>query len=126
MSALLATRALAYGHLHHTLGRDLNLEVCAGEVICVLGPNGGGKTTLFRTLLGLLPTHAGEITLIDRPINSLSAQARARYMAYVPQAVDSYFAFTVRDVVLMGRTAHLGFFATPGVNDLAAANAALG
>ena len=125
MSALLATRALAYGHLHHTLGRDLNLEVCVGEVICVLGPNGGGKTTLFRTLLGLLPSHAGAITLSGKPLESWTAQARAKRMAYVPQAVDSYFAFTVRDVVLMGRTAHLGLFATPGVNDFAAANAAL-
>lgn len=125
MSARLTARALAYGHPHHTLGRDLNLEVSAGEVICVLGPNGGGKTTLFRTLLGLLPSHAGSIALIDRPINSLTAQARAKCMAYVPQAVDSYFAFTVRDVVMMGRTAHLGLFATPGARDIAAASDAL-
>lgn len=125
MSARLTARALAYGHPHHTLGRDINLEVGAGEVICVLGPNGGGKTTLFRTLLGLLPSHAGSIALIDQPINSLTAQARAKCMAYVPQAVDSDFAFTVRDVVLMGRTAHLGLFATPGGRDIAAVSDAL-
>ena len=109
-----------------TLGRDLDLDVQAGEVLCVLGPNGGGKTTLFRTLLGLLPAHGGAISLGGTSLAILlTPPARAKRMAYVPQAGNSYFAFTVRDVVLMGRTAHLGLFAAPGAKDFAAADAAL-
>ena len=123
--ALIETHALAYGHPGRTLGTDINLLVRAGEVLCVLGPNGGGKTTLFRTLLGLLPAHAGSITLGAKSLEACSPSERAKLMAYVPQSGNSYFAFTVRDVVLMGRTAHLGLFAAPGAKDADAANAAL-
>ncbi|MBL0121175.1 MAG: ABC transporter ATP-binding protein [Betaproteobacteria bacterium] len=122
---LLDARDLAYGYPGRTLGRDINLAVKAGEALCVLGPNGGGKTTLFRTLLGLLPTHAGAITLGGQPLEARTPAERAKLIAYVPQAGNSYFAFTVRDVVLMGRTAHLGLFAAPGAKDFAAADASL-
>ncbi len=122
---LIETHTLAYGHPGRTLGRDINLTVSTGEVLCVLGPNGGGKTTLFRTLLGLLPAHEGSISLRGKPLQHCTPVECARVMAYVPQAGNSYFAFTVRDVVLMGRTAHLGLFARPGVNDIDKANAAM-
>ena len=123
--ALIETHALAYGHPGRTLGRDINLTVNTGEVLCVLGPNGGGKTTLFRTMLGLLPTHGGDISLRGKPLRDCTPVECARAMAYVPQAGKSYFAFTVQDVVLMGRTAHLGLFAAPGAKDFDAASAAL-
>jgi iron complex transport system ATP-binding protein len=122
---LLSARGLAYGHPGRTIGRGIDLDVQSGEVLCVLGPNGGGKTTLFRTLLGLLPAHGGSISLGAKPLAGYAPADRARLMAYVPQAGNSYFAFTVRDVVLMGRTAHLGLFASPGEKDFAAADAAL-
>jgi iron complex transport system ATP-binding protein len=122
---LLEAHALAYGHPGRTLGRDLNLNVQTGEALCVLGPNGGGKTTLFRTLLGQLPAHAGSISLGGAPLQSCSPAERAKRVAYVPQAGNSYFDFTVRDVVLMGRTAHLGLFASPGAKDFSAADGAL-
>ena len=125
MTALLSTHALAYGHPGRTLGRDIDLDVQTGEVLCVLGPNGGGKTTLFRTLLGLLPTHAGTIALSGKPLDAYKPAERAKLMAYVPQAGNGTFAFTVHEVVLMGRTAHLGLFASPGAKDIAAANAAI-
>jgi iron complex transport system ATP-binding protein len=122
---LLETRELAFGHPRKTLGRDVNLALRAGEVTALLGPNGAGKTTLLRTLLGLLPTHAGEIQLMGKPLSEYSPAARARLLAWVPQAHDSEFAFTVRDMVLMGRAAHLSLWAQPGADDEAAADAAL-
>jgi iron complex transport system ATP-binding protein len=125
MTALLTTQSLAYGHPGRTLGRDIDIEVRGGEVLCVLGPNGGGKTTLFRTLLGLIPAHAGTIVLGGKQLDAYSPSERAKLMAYVPQAGNSYFAFTVREVVLMGRTAHLGLFDAPGAKDFDAAESAL-
>jgi iron complex transport system ATP-binding protein len=123
---LIETHSLAYGHPGRTLGRDIELIVATGEVLCVLGPNGGGKTTLFRTLLGLLPQHAGTISLRGKPLADYTPPERARLMAFVPQASSALFAFSVREVVLMGRTAHLGLFAPPGAGDVDAANAAIG
>jgi iron complex transport system ATP-binding protein len=125
MNARLSTQGLAYGHPGRTLGRGIDLNIDAGEVLCILGPNGSGKTTLFRTLLGLLPAHAGEITLGAKPLAAHTPAERAKCMAYVPQAGNSYFAFTVREVVLMGRTAHLGLLSAPGAKDVDAADNAI-
>ncbi|HVJ23171.1 MAG TPA: ABC transporter ATP-binding protein, partial [Burkholderiales bacterium] len=94
-------------------------------VMCVLGPNGGGKTTLFRTVLGLLPKHDGVIRLHDQDIENLTRHEIARRVGYVPQGHIGYFAFTVREFVLMGRTAHLGVFSTPGKHDRQVAEGAL-
>jgi iron complex transport system ATP-binding protein len=114
---MLEAQKLAFGFPGRTVGRDVSFSLAAGEVLCVLGPNGGGKTTLFRTLLGLLPPHGGEIVLENRKLDSLSRVEIARTIGYVPQGHAGYFAYTVLELVLMGRTAHLGSFATPGERD---------
>jgi iron complex transport system ATP-binding protein len=114
---MLAVDSLAFGFPGRTVGREVSFALAAGEVMCVLGPNGGGKTTLFRTLLGLLTPHAGTITLGSAPLQGLSRGEIARRVGYVPQGHTGYFAFTVRDFVLMGRTAHLGVFSVPGRKD---------
>jgi len=94
-------------------------------VLCVLGPNGSGKSTLFRTMLGLLPALGGEVTLDGRPIGRMERGEIARAVAYVPQASSGYFDFSLEEMVLMGRTAHLGAFAAPGERDHAAARTSL-
>jgi iron complex transport system ATP-binding protein len=125
MAVALEARALGYGYPGREVGRGLDLALSAGEVLCVLGPNGGGKTTLFRTLLGLLEAQAGEVRLEGSPLGALPRAEVARHMGYVPQGSPAQFAFTVRDAVLMGRTAHVGLFAAPGAADRAAADAAI-
>lgn len=122
---MLEARDLAYGYGGRKIGDRASLTLAPGEVVCLLGPNGGGKTTLFKTLLGLLPALGGSLALDGRPLASLPRSAVARSLAYVPQAQTGYFPFAVEDVVLMGRTAHLGPFARPGAKDRAAARAAL-
>jgi iron complex transport system ATP-binding protein len=113
----LEVKSLAFGFPGRVVGRDVNFTLEAGEVMCVLGPNGGGKTTLFRTLLGLLPRHSGSISLERTPLETLSRSEIARRVGYVPQGHASTFAFTVREFVLMGRTAHMGMLSIPGRAD---------
>ncbi len=113
----LAASDLAYGYRERIIGREIALDLRAGEVLALLGPNGHGKTTLLKTLLGLLPPHAGQLTLDGQPLGSLSLRERAKKLGYVPQAHAGIFAFTVLEVVLMGRTSHGGLFGKPSRRD---------
>lgn len=122
---ILEARALAFGFPDRTVGRDVDLTLQAGEVLCVLGPNGGGKTTLFRTLLGLIPKISGTVRIDGRDIDAISRAEVARAAGYVPQGHSAYFAFTLREFVLMGRTARVAAFATPGRADRETAERAL-
>jgi iron complex transport system ATP-binding protein len=122
---MLSVRNLGFGYGAKVVGRGVDLEVRAGEVLCLLGPNGSGKTTLFKTMLGLLPAQAGEVLLEGRPLARLPRPEIARRVAYVPQAHAAHFPFRVLDMVVMGRTAHLGLFAAPGREDRAKALQAL-
>ena len=122
---MLEVQALDFGFPGRTIGRGVGFRVEAGEVMCVLGPNGGGKTTLFRTLLGLLEPHGGSIQLEGASLPSLSRAEIARRVGYVPQGHSAYFAFSVREFVLMGRTAHLGVFSSPSKKDFGVAERAL-
>lgn len=122
---MLALKSLAFGYRGHEIGRGVDLSLRSGEVLALLGANGAGKTTLFKTMLGLLPVQAGAVLLDGRPLSAWSRRERALRIAYVPQAHAAPFPFTVRDVVLMGRAAHLSAFALPGARDRAIADAAL-
>lgn len=121
----LEAHGLAFGFASRPLGRGLDLALPDGQALCVLGPNGAGKTTLFRTLLGLIPALEGRITLDGKDIASLSREAVARAVAYVPQSSAMAFDFTLHEIAVMGRTAHLGPFAAPGRRDADIAHQAL-
>jgi iron complex transport system ATP-binding protein len=122
---ILSGHALTIGYSGHVVGRGLDVALATGEILALLGPNGGGKTTLLKTLLGLLAPQAGEVRLADRPLAGYSDRERARLLAYVPQSHDTTFAFTVETVVLMGRTAHGNLFSRPNSADRGAAMSAL-
>lgn len=118
---LLQVRSLGIGHGPRRVLSEVSFSLQRGELLCLLGPNGSGKTTLLRTLLGLLPPQSGEVRLLDRPLSEWSRMALARHIGYVPQAHAGLFAFTVLDIVLMGRAAHVGRFAAPSAKDRAIA-----
>src|SRR3970282_2306123 len=88
-------------------------------------PTGVDNTPLSRTLLGLLPRHEGSVFVSSDALETLSRGEIARRIGYVPQGHTAYFAFTVREFVLMGRTAHLGAFASPAAKDFSVASRAL-
>jgi iron complex transport system ATP-binding protein len=122
---MLRVEDLAFGYGRRNVGAGVSFGLDAGEVLCLLGPNGGGKTTLFKTLLGLLPVRAGRVELDGADLFRRSRREIARTVASVPQAHAAYFPFTVREVVVMGRASRLGPFASPGPSDAAAAERAL-
>lgn len=106
--ALLSVDRLTVTLDGHTILRDVGFEVTAGQWVGILGPNGAGKTTLLRALGGHIPFD-GDIRLLGIPIETMSAQERARTQAFVRQARSLTFDFTVEEFVLLGRAPHRGW-----------------
>jgi len=103
----------------------ISFQMEAGDTLCLLGPNGVGKTTFFKTLLGLLKLQSGKILLNGADINKWSRRTFAKKVGYVPQLHTPPFPFKVFDVVVMGRTAHVGAFSSPAAKDRTIAKEAL-
>ncbi|MBQ3300789.1 MAG: ABC transporter ATP-binding protein [Eggerthellaceae bacterium] len=104
--------------------RNVSFTVESGEVCCVLGPNGCGKTTLFRSVLGLMPLLSGSVLVDGENLASLSPRQRAATMAYASQSHVPPFPYRVKDVVLLGRINSLGV-AQPGEEDVLVAESAM-
>ena len=103
----LSAHALSGGYGNRAVLSEITFVLEPGEFVGVLGANGGGKSTLIRLLLGWLLPMSGEVRLDDKPLGEWTAKERARQIAYVPQGESAAFDFTVREVVAMGRYAHL-------------------
>lgn len=88
--------------------QDVSLTIQAGKLTCLLGENGVGKTTLFKTILGLLPVLKGKITFNGICHSKITERDAARVISYVPQAHNTPFPYTVMEVVLMGQFIHAG------------------
>lgn len=103
----------------------IGFKVDSGQIFCLLGPNGCGKTTLLDCILGLNKLRDGSITIQGLDIRSLSNGRIARYIAYVPQRHESTFPYTVMQMVQMGRAAYTERFASPSKEDKQIAREAL-
>ena len=104
---------------------DISFSVEKGDVLCVLGPNGTGKTTLIKTLNKLYDINSGEIILNGKNIKKLSFRDISKSIGYIPQGHIPSFPFTVFDVVLMGRSPYIGLSSSPRLRDKKIAEDAL-
>lgn len=91
-----------------TVVHGLDFAMRSADCVVLVGPNGSGKTTLMLALLGLLDVTGGLVRMNGVDIRALSARARARFAAYVPQGLERVPALRVRDVVAGGRYPHVG------------------
>jgi len=107
----------ACGYEGKAVLRGFSAVVARGDILCLLGPNGIGKTTLLKTALGLLPPLAGRITVGGQDTAAFSPRDLARRVGCVPQFHAPPFAFRVLDMVVMGRAPRLGTFARPARSD---------
>lgn len=104
-----------------TVLEDISFRLERGELMCILGANGAGKTTMYRTILGFLPLLEGQILIDGEDIRQLPREMLSKKIAYVQQYHTPPFAYSVFDVVLMGRGTHISRLSSPGETDKAIA-----
>jgi len=110
---------VAIGYHRTEVLSGLNMVIEPGEVFSLLGPNGVGKTTLFKTILNLLRPLCGRVLVDGRDARTIPSREFARLVGYVPQAQQLPFAYSVLDMVVMGMNSRSGMFTSPGREDYA-------
>jgi iron complex transport system ATP-binding protein len=98
--------------------KGIDLDIHKGEILGILGPNGSGKSTLLRLMDGLLAPQEGEVRFRGRPLASRKRKGLAKEVSFVAQENTFRFAFSVLEVVLMGRAPHLGRLQFEGKKDI--------
>jgi iron complex transport system ATP-binding protein len=116
---------VSFGYGRRVVLHDISLAVKGGEILGVVGPNGVGKSTLIRGASGVMKPHSGYVLVNGQDLDTLPLRRRAQIVAVVPQAVQLPETFLAEDVVLMGRTAHLGWLGQEGESDRRIAQAAM-
>lgn len=122
---LLEIENLYGGYGREDIVKGVTANADAGEILCLVGPNGCGKTTLFRLILGSLKATSGKVIIDGKDAGQLSQKELARLVAYIPQYHTPIYEYTVLEIVLMGRASHFSAFDQPSSADREAAFNAL-
>ncbi len=125
MSTLITVKDVCFSYRKRLVLDQVNVSFESGEVVSLLGPNGSGKTTLLKIILGFLQPASGEVFFAGQSLKTVSPKILARRIAYVPQVHREAFAYTVEDVVLMGRMPYHSFFSSYSAADREIATAAM-
>ena len=113
------------GYASKAILHGISFSLESKEVLCLLGPNGAGKSTLLKVLLGIVPLRNGQVRCNGEDMADWPRSKISQTIAYIPQQHAPTFQFTAYDMVLMGRTAHIGRFGTPSKADGCIAEEAL-
>lgn len=125
MNPLLTTRSLSVGHGTKTLIEGIDLELRAGELVALIGVNGGGKSTLLNTLAGLHAPLHGEVVVVGTSLQGMSAEQRARHLALVLTDRPQAGLLDARTIVALGRQPWTGHFGRLSAKDLAMVDEAM-
>lgn len=115
----------AYSKKSPEVLHDITFSAHYGDVLSILGPNGVGKSTMFKCILGFFKEYSGTISLDGEDIRALTHKQIAKKIAYIPQSTYPTFNYDVLDVVLMGMTAHLSALSSPNEHHIKEAHTAL-
>jgi len=126
MTPIIDVKDLSFAYREgKTIFRNIDFQIHSGQLVSLLGPNGVGKSTFLNCICGLLAPSGGSIQLCGQNISKVSRKNIAQTIAYVPQKTTVSFDYSVKDFVVMGRTAHMNILATPTKEDYEKAENAL-
>ena len=118
MKQAVTLEKLQYSYARTPVLHDITFAVTPGDFFIIIGPNGSGKTTLMKLMAGIAQPGSGFLNILDRPIHAYSRRDLARHIAFVPQSVPIDFPFTVKEVVLMGRSPYQGMLGLENKEDM--------
>jgi len=114
---VIEVREISCGYSARRVLTHFSLDVFAGETLALVGPNSAGKSTLLKTMGGLVIPTAGAVVVGGRSLSTWSLPERARTIAWVPSEADFTFAYSVEEIVLLGRAPHLPGDRAPRLHD---------
>lgn len=122
---VLSVKDVSFAYAGNPILERISFELKAGEYLGIIGPNGGGKTTLLKLILGLLKPDQGQILLLGEAVKHSDNRYRIGYVPQRVMAEGHLFPATVEEVVMSGRTAVRGFFSMRSKADVAAVKRAM-